>query len=243
MTTITDTRVRMFDDSLEQPLIPTNDRNESETPNLELDGRTDYHKQSPVLSDSSSTCWGQRLLNNWQFLNGFWLGFIIQTVSLGSTAMIAIYWGVSDGDLRMSRSSKTLYFVLVLLSQSWWLLFPAIYITIDGGLTRRNVERIMERYSIRIGYTDQNKVTSSSPPSQRDLYLGGIRFHVGIVVGCFFVWSMIDLWFGASPHEFKALFSSMLACLALCYGMVVIYDRVNVEPQLQEHTQRIIEEI
>ena len=64
-----------------------------------------------------------------------------------------------------------------------------------------------------------------SKPSQREVFLGGVRFHVGIVFGCFVVWSMIDLYFGASLAVFAVLTASMLTCLGLCYGMVIIYDR------------------
>lgn len=61
-------------------------------------------------------------------------------------------------------------------------------------------------------------------PSKREVFLGGIRFHIGIVVGCFVVYSLIDLYFGASLDVFASLLASLISCLGLCYGIVVVRD-------------------
>jgi hypothetical protein len=73
----------------------------------------------------------------------------------------------------------------------------------------------------------------------REVFLGGVKFHVGIVFGCFVVWSMADMYFGASLSVFAALLGSLVACLGLCYGMVIMHDRFifnsnNNEKQEQE---------
>ena len=56
-------------------------------------------------------------------------------------------------------------------------------------------------------------------------YVGGFRFHFGSFCGCFFVWGVMDFYVGAPLGVFVALFSTLLACHSLCYGMVVLHSR------------------
>ena len=44
----------------------------------------------------------------------------------------------------------------------------------------------------------------------------------------FVVWSMADMYFGTSLSVFAALLGSLVACLGLCYSMVIIYDRFTL---------------
>lgn len=193
---------------LEQPLISTSTKEDSTAPIIVI------LEEDPIAKPNNG-----RVLTSWPFLNGFWLGFIIQTVSLGSTAVIAIHWG--EPDSWVSKQDEFYYAVFFILSQSWWILFPLICIAIEGGLTG-NGKGIFEKYCF------SSKQSGMVPYSSRDIFLGGVRFHVGIVFGCFLVWTLIDLYFGASLNVFLALFSSLIACLSLCYGMIIIHDRLAI---------------
>lgn len=192
---------------LEQPLI----------------GKTD---QESVSADNDKqekkahTCWITDVLTTWTFVNGFWLGFMIQTISLGSTAILAIKWGKPA--TWATKQDEFYYFIFFILSQSWWLLFPIICYAIDGGLVA-NGKSIFERCFY----------PCADVPA-RDVFLGGVRFHVGIVFGCFLVWTMIDFYFGASLTVFITLFVSFISCLGLCYGMVVIHDKYILEQEQQQ---------
>ena len=52
-------------------------------------------QKTRTSSTAASCCLGPRFLTSWQFLNGFLLGFIIHTMHLGSTAIIAIHSGAA----------------------------------------------------------------------------------------------------------------------------------------------------
>ncbi len=158
-----------------------------------------------------------KMFTSWTFINGFWLGFVIQTVSLGSTAILAIRWGEPTAKW-VSKQDEVYHVLFFILSQSWWLLFPIICFSIDGVTEHRR--SLFERCFF-----------SQSKTSPRDVFLGGVRFHVGIVVGCFLVWSLIDLYFGASTSVLLTLLVSFLACLALCYAMILIHDRYIAEDE------------
>jgi hypothetical protein len=159
-----------------------------------------------------------KILPSWTFINGFCLGFCIQTVSLGSTAILAIHWGGATLHW-VSKQDEVYYVLFFVLSQSWWLLFPIICCTIDGVTAHRC--NLFQRV-----FFSQSKLSS-----RRDVFLGGVRFHVGIVVGCFLVWALIDLYFGASRSVLVTLLFSFLACLYLCYAMVFVHDRYNTESE------------
>jgi hypothetical protein len=189
---------------LEQPLLKS-----SEQPSLDEDD------VEPKVHDFFAC----KTLKSWTFINGFWLGFLIQTVSLGSTAILAIRWGTPTAASVFNQDEFYYHALFFVLSQAWWLLFPIICFAIDGGLTG-NGRSLFERCFF-----------SRSKVSARDVFLGGVRFHIGIVVGCFLVWSLIDLYFGASASVFMILLLSFLTCMSLCYGMVVIYDRCITEDQ------------
>lgn len=229
------TAIPLIENGLEEPLLPT------------TEGDID-HQEDDVHNNSSNNTttvgwWGQRLLTSWQFFNGFWLGFVIQTVSLGSAALIAIYYGSSEMEFPLSWMTRTyefFFFVLVVLSQSWWLLFPVICIAIDSGLTGSQGQGTFEKYLVGPRPSDSD---SLSQKSQRDVFLGGVRFHVGIVFGCFIVWSLVDLYFGAPFSVYAALTASFLSCLGLCFGMVVIYDRFIGDDEQQQTQQDCLEEI
>ena len=191
-----------------------------------------------------------KIMTSKTFLSGLTLGTCIQMVSLGSTAIMALKFGnsIDDEDEGDDKNNDVpehdfiMYYILVVLSQSWWVLFPIICLAIDGGLTG-NGRSCFGR--VFFGTTNKSATasktldddengeekdvnTSSADATRREIFLGGVRFHVGIVVGCFLVWSLIDVYFKASTGILLTLVVSFVACLALCYGMVYIHDRYIV---------------
>lgn len=141
-----DTAIPLLEDDLEQILVPTTDDGYSELELHDID--IDVGDPKDINSFRTRTnhtaigidSWANRLLAIDQFLNGFWLGFIIQTVSFGSTAIIMIHWGDGNKDSPDSppvsnQKHGFLYCILFVLSKSRWLLFPAIFLAIDEGLT------------------------------------------------------------------------------------------------------------
>jgi len=179
------------------------------------------------------------------FLSGLTLGTCIQMVSLGSTAIMALKFGNNNNNKNddkyqhdVPEHDPIMYYTLVVLSQSWWILFPIICLAIEGGLTgngRSWFGRVFfgsrKEATAAKNLDEDNEVEdvpSSVEASRREIFLGGVRFHVGIVVGCFLVWSLIDVYFKASTGILLTLAVSFVACMALCYGMVYIHDRYIV---------------
>mmetsp|Transcript_67940 Transcript_67940/g.76065 ORF Transcript_67940/g.76065 Transcript_67940/m.76065 type:complete len:252 (+) Transcript_67940:66-821(+) len=250
MNNLIDTAIPIEND-LEQPLITTY-----------IDASTD---DAPIDSnEKQKKTWFRTHL---QFINGFWLGFIIQTVSLGSTAIIAIHWGDPDSWV-VSKQDEPYYAIFFILSQSWWLLFPVICIAIDGSLTG-NRQVLFEKFFFPSSSSSSSVYTNddsndnddndnsnsngndnetndydnntSAVVSSREVFLGGVKFHVGIVFGCFLVWTIVDMYFDASFDVFTALLASLITCLGLCYGMVIIHDRFIINNNIEEQEQQYAE--
>ena len=211
------TAIPLIEDGLKQPLLLAAEDESLEMRDIDLEDHHGSQEQHETLDKTTAVgCWGQKLFTSWQFFNGFCLGFVLQTLSLGSTAIIALYYGVSEQDLPeswMKTHYELSFLFFYVLSQTYrWLLLPIICISINSRLTRNQGQTSVEKYFM-------------PQQSEREVFVGQVRFHVGLVFGCFAVWSLIDLYFGASLHVFAALISSFLACLGFCYVMTFIYDR------------------
>ena len=229
------TAIPLTEKGLKQSLLHRNTEDESFA-------ICDDHQHNLTSKDASVFgCWILNFLTSPQFIKGFLVGFIIQTVSLGSTAVIAIYYGVSEEDSHDQFVFKKLgKNVFLFLSQSWWFLLPIICLSIDWGFTRSQGQATLAKYFCKSSPKTRD---SESHQSKREVFLGCVRFHVGIVSGCFMVWSMVDLYFGASPGVFAALVASLLGCLGLCYSMIVIYDRFINDEEEQETQHSLLEVI
>jgi hypothetical protein len=62
----------------------------------------------------------------------------------------------------------------------------------------------------------------------------GVQFLVGIVLGSFLTWELIDIYLGPSVFMLAMLLASMVACFALCYAMVAIHDSFVDDEEAEE---------
>ncbi len=193
------TGLPLIEGGLDQPLLP---RTESEC--------------SELMSKNSTNvgCLGQELLTGRNFFNGFCIGALLQVVSLGSTAIIAYYYVSSENDLPtdwMKKHYESSFLLFYILSQLFkWLLLPIICCSYIGWVRNQEKEAVAKKRSIE---------------KKREAFVGRVRFHLGLVFGCFFVWSLVDFYFGASLRVIATLLASFFLCVFLCYGMMFIYDR------------------
>jgi hypothetical protein len=149
-------------------------------------------------------------------LVGWALGYLLQCISMGGTALIAFHWDKDSSPEYFWE--KTLYATMYGLSNCWLLLLPIGCIAIKRSWARRGVEYIQAHFTTSL------KSQTAARQTHRTVFLAGVQFLVGIVLGCFSAWGLVAVFFGASCFMFMSLFVSMMACLALSYGMVVIYD-------------------
>ena len=151
---------------------------------------------------------------------GWSLGFLFQCLSLGASAVIALRWETlptMDEDTTSSWQEQLMYWTVFGLSNSWLLLFPVVCV----GMQLSWRDSGIRFFLTNLLAMDEPIVTQQA---RRMTFVASVRFLIGVVLGCFLTWGLIDLYLGASRGMLLALFVSMLACLALCQWMIVIYD-------------------
>jgi len=221
MTVSIDIAVSLLEkNDLEQPLLiettNTTEEEYSRWNNMHLggggDGDDEEDGQKTRTSSTAASCWRQKFLMIWQFLNGFCLGLIIQTVSLGSTAIIAIHSGAAlESPGSMIFWTRVMYLTPIYYI---WLLFTVTCIAIvDKFFVSSSNSNSTVSNDDDDNDDDDSSSSSLSHPSQCEGSSGDGRFHVGIVFGVFIAFGMIDLYFGA-PFCVVWLLSTVI-CVAI----------------------------
>ncbi|KAG7340902.1 hypothetical protein IV203_024445 [Nitzschia inconspicua] len=162
-------------------------------------------------------------------------GFFIQVVSLGAYALLLLQYNntasdidtnkmdhmawwpswKTDGSEHISMSSMItvdwfLYGILSVLTQIDLVIYVLIWIAFTCTMTRNGMQ------FLRFHYQD-------SSLRRRGVFVLGVYFLVGIVVGAFGAWSLIDIYLGF-PIPFSPIIATVVIDLVLCYMMVWCYD-------------------
>ena len=187
---------------LEQPLLP-----------LDCDIR---HDASLYLScDDGLDSDIFRALNAQLRFMGLFVGFLIQILSLGATAFMASRWGehASYND----QKDLILYVFLLVFSKGGLSLYPLVCFPIIFSMTQAGVECAQTMLL-------KKRETVFSTAFRRLVFLMGVNFLAGLIVGSFLAWVSIDVFFGLSSLMIPTI-GALCVCLALCYAMVLFYDK------------------
>jgi len=167
-------------------------------------------------------------------------GFLIQIISLGAYAFLILHFGNvessygirdddddnvahynynyhrEDDDTSSSKdiaitveADWVMYGVLSLLTQVDLLLYVVIWTAFTCTMTRTGMDFLRLQYQILV--------------HRRSLFLMGIYFLVGVVLGAFGAWTTIDFYLGF-PVPFLPIAATVLVDLALCHLMVFCFD-------------------
>ena len=139
-------------------------------------------------------------------------GFLIQMISLGAYAFMLTQYSEMDEDSISSSVPETDWFVFGLLSvltQVDLVLYVLIWTAFTCTMTRRGMSFIRLQYQM--------------PVKRRSIFVSGVYFLVGIVLGAFVAWTMIDVYLGF-PIPFVPIVVTVLVDLTLCYLMVFCFD-------------------
>jgi magnesium-transporting ATPase (P-type) len=149
-------------------------------------------------------------------LVGVLLGFLVQIVNvLGSTYMY-LRWGephANQGVVYDSEADWLLHWVVFLVAQVDIYVYFAMWITLSAALTRPGVK-----------FAQTHFFSPDIVPSKRAVFIMGIYFYVGVVVGVFLAWASVDAFLGL-PVSILPMLSVLLFGLAISYTMVWCYDR------------------
>ena len=146
-------------------------------------------------------------------------GFVVQLVSLSSYAYLLTRWGsviptavTTSGD----ATERNLFLAIQCLSQIDLCLYCVVWVGFAFSLTTRGVQFVVS--SITRG--DQPRV---DPSMRRFVFSLGVHCLVGLVLGAFVSWTLIDMVMGfAVPYS--RIIETIAIDLGLCYCMMLCYD-------------------
>jgi hypothetical protein len=140
-------------------------------------------------------------------LFGIIAGFLIQVISLGAYAFMLTQYGEMPTD--SSEGEWFFYGVLSVLTQVDLVIYVLIWVAFTCTMTRNGMAFIRRQYQ--------------APVKRRSVFIIGVYFLVGIVLGAFVAWTMIDVYLGF-PIPFVPIAATVAVDLVLCYLMIFCYD-------------------
>mmetsp|Transcript_125671 Transcript_125671/g.187612 ORF Transcript_125671/g.187612 Transcript_125671/m.187612 type:complete len:224 (+) Transcript_125671:131-802(+) len=149
----------------------------------------------------------------WSFtIVGLLVGFVIQVISLGAYSFMLVQYGTSDTvttSENVSEGDWFVYSILSFLTQMDLVIYVMIWMAFTCTMTRNGMAFIRFQYQL--------------PIKRRSVFVLGVYFLVGIVLGAFVAWTLIDLYLGF-PIPFGPIATTVVVDLFLCYLMVWCYD-------------------
>jgi hypothetical protein len=227
------------DSSMKQPLLLAHD----EVNNNNKEHTVDDEVVGPVMKDAGTQT--VVVVHHPSFPCamglGATVGFFIQVISLGAYGVMLMYWGEDALHTSKTKIDWLLYGILALLTQIDLCIYVAIWLAFTCTMTRTGMDMLRNRLfacSVRASYhelssaptttTTTTTTTSSSEELQktvrrRFVFIVGVYFLVGIVLGAFCAWTVIDFYLGF-PIPFLPILVTVVVDLILCYLMVWCYD-------------------
>lgn len=135
---------------------------------------------------------------------GIITGFLVHTVALGAYAVMIVHSGEEDHE-----TSGLLMTALSFLTQVDLMVYVMIWIAFTCTLTGSGLKIIRARLGDDV--------------QRRDVFILGVFFLVGIVLGAFTAWSLIDSLLGFSV-PLTPIAATVGMDLVLCYLMIWCYD-------------------
>ena len=140
-------------------------------------------------------------------------GFLIQVISLSAYVKSLMTWGQKPA-LHTNALDEIFYFFLQLLTQIDLCVYSVVWVGFTCSMTKAGVEFIMSYLGSPLSCTQATR---------RFVFLLGVNILVGLVLGAFLSWSLIDLLLGF-PVPYIPVVATAGIDLVLCYLMTVCYD-------------------
>jgi hypothetical protein len=151
---------------------------------------------------------------------GTLIGFFIQVVSLGAYAIMLVQWG--DNVIQKTDGDWFVYTILSILTQIDLCIYVVIWMAFTCTMTRGGMAMLRDQFQ--------------TPVRRRFVFVSGVYFLVGIVMGALIAWSMIDVYLGF-PIPFLPIIATVTVDLVLCYMMICCYDIGKEEDRREDEDE------
>jgi hypothetical protein len=192
-------------------------------------GEEEYQvKASTIRSDGE-------ILKRFEFLKarflcvGAFIGFSVQVISLMAYIHSLVHFGKGKKAFRSSTSEQIIYIVLEFLIRIDLCVYCVVWVAFTLSMTRPGVNFVMTRLDSGLGCTKATR---------RFVFLLGVNWLVGLVLGAFASWSILDVYF-YFPVPYAPIVATAIINLALCYFMTICYDcrKANVEKEEEDNDE------
>lgn len=147
--------------------------------------------------------------------HGAVIGFLVQLLNVAGSTVLYYQWPNSTGLFSKVSTDlvDTFFHVLVfLITQVDLYLYIFMWIALTAILTRRGMQYVQDEYFN--GHTNIRK---------RSIFVLGVQFYIGVVVGVFCAWTAIDCLLGL-PVPVLPMLGVLVFGLLISYTMVFCYD-------------------
>jgi hypothetical protein len=158
--------------------------------------------------------------------HGMIIGFLVQLVNVTGSSVMYYRWG-DEGIFTKHTDllDALLHFAVFVVTQVDLYLYIFMWIALTSILTHSGMAYVKRNYS------------AISNASKRSIFVLGVHFYVGVVVGVFLAWAAIDCLLGL-PVPLLPMLGILGFGLFISYTMVWCYD---LEDYLENYTEEIVQ--
>jgi hypothetical protein len=197
----------------------------------------------PLLNEENNQVQSSSIRNNVEILKsleclktrflfvGAFIGFSVQVISLLAYVYSLLHFGNDKKVFKSSTSEQIIYIVLEFLTQIDLCVYSVVWVAFTLSMTKPGVNFVMT--CLDSGGLGCTKAT------RRFVFFLGVNSLVGLVLGAFASWSILDVYLGF-PVPYVPIVATVGIDLALCYLMKVCYDcgKANVEKEEEDNEEQ-----
>lgn len=164
--------------------------------------------------------------NSQILLHGTVIGFLAQLINISGTVIVTYRWGPYASLFSEHENvwDHVLHFLVLATSQVDLLLYIVMWFGLTAALTDRGV--VFWNYML------------GSAHSARFIFVMGVQFYAGVVVGSFLSWLTLDFALGL-PASVYPMISVLVFGLMISYSLIWCFDleRKHKDGECEEVTQ------
>ncbi|CAJ1955737.1 unnamed protein product [Cylindrotheca closterium] len=167
--------------------------------------------EEPLLDTRKATNEDENSENKKVRLHGAVIGFLTQLINISGTAVITYRWG-PNADLFAEHASildHAMHLFVSMASQVDLFLYLVMWLGLTAALTDRGIEMWQQFLG--------------GPHSARSIFVMGVQFYAGVVIGSFLSWFSLDFALGL-PAPVYPMVSVLFFGLVISYSMVWCFD-------------------
>jgi len=148
-------------------------------------------------------------------VHGMVVGFLAQLINVSGSTLIYYQWGNEGVFSRVWVSvdilDTVLHAAVYVITQVDLYLYLIMWVALTAVLTESGMKFVRERYFEKSG------------ASKRSVFVLGVQFYIGVVVGVFLAWTAIDCVLGL-PVPVLPMLGVLVFGLCISYTMIWCYD-------------------